>query len=75
MDTAVVCSGRNRPQSPKEWWEAMASNWRSQAAAMNRNSCAPVRPAGEADLVDLDDVVAQQRLNDPADVAVGHALV
>lgn len=47
MLTAVVCSGRNRPQDSKGQCDARPIERRSYAAAMNRNnSCAPVSSNG-----------------------------
>ena len=77
MLTAVVCSGRNRPQDSKGQWRADA-----QGAAFVGGGDEPeqqlgagVVERGEPELVDDDQVVAQQGVDDPADAVVGQAAV
>ncbi len=77
MLTAVVCSGRNRPQDSKGQWEAIPSDLLSYAAATNRNSSwAPVSSQGcEPEFVDDDEVVAKQVLDEFPHAVVGQTAV
>ena len=77
MLTAVVCSGRNRPQDSKGQWDAMP---RERAFVGGRDEPEQQLGAGvvqrcEAELVDQDQVVAQQGVDDLADGVVGQASV
>jgi hypothetical protein len=71
--TAVVCSGRNRPQNSNGQSEPMPSERRSQAAATKpeQQLDSGVVERGEAELVADDQVVAEQRVDYLADGVVG----
>lgn len=77
MDTAVVCSGRNRPQS----WQGVGGG-DAEGTPLVGGGDEPEEQLGagvvqgcEADLVDEDDVVGQEPLDDPPDGVVGQAAV
>ncbi len=75
--TAVVCSGRNRPHCSKGQWLATARLGvrRRRAHEPEQQLGAVVVQRGEADLIDDDELVAQQRLDESADAVVREAAV
>jgi len=75
-EVAVVCSGRNRPQSLNAQCEAMprAAFVGGGDEAEQQLGAGGVQ-RGEADLVDQNDVVAQQLIDAAADAVVGDAAV
>ena len=63
MEAAVVCSGRNRPQASKGQWLAMpeAASFVGGGDEAEQQLGAGEVEGGEAELVDDDEVGAQQR--------------
>ena len=75
--TAVVCSGRNRPQCSNGQCDGDAEGaaFVGGGDEPEQQLGAGVVQRGEPDLVDDDQVVAQQGVDDPADGVVGQAAV
>ena len=77
METAVVCSCRNRPQDSKDQCEPTPKERRSEAAATKRNSSwAPVSSSGaKPSSSTMINSLTQQCVNDLGNAVVGEAAV